>query len=200
VPSAAGTPNPLPTPCRASLDVHCVVVDYGSRKHPKVKGWPRLSAGICTSSRPAASRLNQVVLESVGARRSHAGRMQVLRGHLPRPCSSGLRPSIAPMFSRPPLRSGQQPLSAPRPSLSALRIPARRRAQVRQRPKSLSHVVEFAQRGVELVRLGGPLTLLLRSAPVTAAPIHDDQQDGDDRERDEAGQHGKSMLDQAPQL
>ena len=55
-----------------------------------------------------------------------------------------------------------------------------------QRPKSLPHVVEFAQRRIEPVRIRGVCGLLLRIAPAAAAEV-DDEQNGDEAESNECG-------------
>jgi hypothetical protein len=56
---------------------------------------------------------------------------------------------------------------------------------VLQRAKRFPHVVEFAERGVEPVRLGLPLIMLLRRTLAVAAPIHDEHEDGDGGQREE---------------
>ena len=55
-----------------------------------------------------------------------------------------------------------------------------------QRSKSLPHVVEFAQRCIEPVRIRGICVFLLRIALAAAADVHDEQ-NGDDAEGNECG-------------
>ena len=73
---------------------------------------------------------------------------------------------------------------------SAERIAAGGRSLVFEWTKSLSHVTELAQRGLEFVRPRGPLMFFLRGALATAAHVHDEEQDADDRQGDENWQHG----------
>ena len=55
-----------------------------------------------------------------------------------------------------------------------------------QRSKSLPHVVEFAQRRIELVRIRGICVFLLRIALAAAAEVHDEQ-NRDEAQSNECG-------------
>ena len=59
-------------------------------------------------------------------------------------------------------------------------------ARVLKRSKSLPHVMEFAQRRIEPVRIRGICVFLLRIAPAAAAEVHDEQND-DEAESNECG-------------
>jgi hypothetical protein len=61
-----------------------------------------------------------------------------------------------------------------------------------ERTKSLSHVTQFAQRGVELFRLHLSLRLRSRGALAAATDEEDDQKDGDGRQCGEDSYHGRS--------
>jgi hypothetical protein len=59
-----------------------------------------------------------------------------------------------------------------------------------KRAKGLPHVVQFTQRGVELLGAQGDLRLLHTGAFAALPDIQDEQQDDDDGERDQGNDHG----------
>ena len=132
------------------------------------------------------------------ARRSGVAKLQRLGGQRRGGCyraMGGRAVSCCPRDWQvvPDPKRGRRASSLGLPLFPVAGNPSGCRSRVLQRSKSLPHVMEFAQRRIELVPIRGICGFLLRIALGADAEVHDEQ-NGDDAKSDERGNdHGRAQ-------